>query len=154
MLEACQRKHMFLGLSVLVSITIVVLLLESHFAISDSEALGRSQQFFIENNSTCWMREHFIIVEECHPCTDFDIVSNSLGVCVHTKYKEILRCDSGETVTRSCDRVALIDQRKFASFEIFCLIVSIIAYIISCVRSHTLFQRSLSKLERRVNRVT
>lgn len=31
---------------------------------------------------------------------DFEIASKSQGVCVHTHNKEVLRCKSGETVSR------------------------------------------------------
>lgn len=32
--------------------------------------------------------------------TDFEIASKSKGVCIHTHNKEVLRCKSGETVSR------------------------------------------------------
>lgn len=31
---------------------------------------------------------------------DFEIRSKSIGVCIHTSFKEILKCENGETVTR------------------------------------------------------
>lgn len=32
--------------------------------------------------------------------SDFEIRSKSIGVCIHTSFKEILKCENGETVTR------------------------------------------------------
>ncbi|KAI9582646.1 protein JTB [Glossina fuscipes] len=152
MLEVCQKKHMFLGLGLLVSITLVVLILESRLTTSVRQ--NKTQQFIIENNSTCWMREEYTVIQECHPCTDFDLVSRSLGVCIHTNYKEVLRCKSGETVTKSCDRVALVDQRKFVKFEVWCFTMGLFSYVLSYARYRVLSRRTHQKLERRLNRVT
>lgn len=153
MLEACQRKHMFLGLGILVATTIFVLVLESRFTTTRSSRTGESPQV-IENNSTCWMSEKYTIIEECRHCSDFDIVSQSLAVCKHTKFKEVLRCSSGEIVTRSCDRSALIDQQNFIKFEILCFIVGALAYFVSYARDRMLSRRTHQKLERQLNRVT
>lgn len=154
MLEVCQKKHMFLGLGLLVAVTIFVLILESRLAIGVPTRKGKPQQFVIENNSTCWLREKYTVVEECHKCTDFDIVSRSLGVCIHTKYKEVLRCDSGEIVTKSCDRVALIDQRNFIHFEVWCFVFGLLSYLVSYARDRVLSRRTHQKLERQLNRTT
>ncbi|XP_037951603.1 protein JTB [Teleopsis dalmanni] len=153
MLESCQKQHMLLGLGLLVGVTIVVLIIESRLA-TDTGRHGRTQQFLIENNSTCWKREEYTVIQECHPCTDFDIVSRSLGVCIHTHYKEVLRCKSGETVTKSCDRVALIDQRNFIKFEIICFIVGFLSYTVSYARDRVLSRRTNQKIERQLNRAT
>ncbi|XP_075165336.1 jumping translocation breakpoint protein JTBR [Haematobia irritans] len=152
MLDVCQRKHMFLGLGLLVAVTIFVLILESRLAISGPTRKGKDQ-FVIENNSTCWLREPVTMIQECHKCSEFDIVSRSLGVCVHTKYKEILRCQSGEIVIKSCDRIALIDQKNFIHFEIWCFVFGIFSYLISYARERILSRRTHQRLERQLNRV-
>ncbi|KAM7342583.1 jumping translocation breakpoint protein JTBR [Cochliomyia hominivorax] len=154
MLEFCQKKHMLLGLGLLVTTTVVVLILESRLATTGPMRRGKSQQFVIENNSTCWKREEYTVIQECHKCSDFDIVSRSLGVCIHTKYKEVLRCKSGEIVTKSCDRVALIDQKHFIQFEVWCFVIGVISYLISYARDRVLSKRTHQKLERQLNRVT
>ena len=153
MLETCQRRRMLLGLSLLVVATVIVLIIESRFPDSESTRRSRAQQFVIENNSTCWQREEYSVIQECHPCTEFDIVSKSLGVCIHTHYKEVLRCKSGETVTRSCDRVALIDQRNFIKFEITCFCIGSLSYLVSYARDRILSRRTHLKIERQLNRM-
>ena len=53
-------------------LTVVVLILESHFAaesVSPSSASHKSKQFPTENNSTCWQHQEYTLVSECHPCT-------------------------------------------------------------------------------------
>lgn len=99
------------------SVTILVLIIESRWTESPKQ-----RQFIIENNSTCWQREEYEIIRDCHPCTGnipalrsqvkladrknrhasaaFEIASKSKGVCIHTHNKEVLRCKSGETVSR------------------------------------------------------
>lgn len=142
---------MLLGLGVLTGVTILVLIVESRYAAEGPRR--REQQFVIENNSTCWRHEKYTVVQECHPCSEFDIVSKSLGVCIHTHYKELLRCQSGEIVTRSCDRVALIEQRNFLKFEILCFIVGALSYLLSYARDRILSRRTYMKIERQLNRV-
>lgn len=144
---------MVLGLGALTLITILVLIIESRYAAEGSLARRRGQQFIIENNSTCWKHETYTVLEECHPCTDYDIVSRSLGVCIHTHYKEVLRCKSGETVTKSCDRVALIEQRNFIKFEACSFVVGVLSYLISYARDRVLSRRNYLRIERQLNRV-
>ncbi|KAH8395055.1 hypothetical protein KR215_006937 [Drosophila sulfurigaster] len=153
MLENCQRHHMVLGLGALTLVTILVLIVESRYAAEGSVARRRNQQFVIENNSTCWKHEPYTVVQECHPCSDFDIVSRSLGVCIHTHYKEVLRCQSGEIVTKSCDRVALIEQRNFLKFELFTFVMGVITYLASYARDRVLSRRNYMRIERQLNRV-
>lgn len=51
-------------------LTIVVLILESHLADSMSGSYKmKNKTFPTENNSTCWMRQKYTIVSECHPCS-------------------------------------------------------------------------------------
>ncbi|XP_022218138.2 protein JTB [Drosophila obscura] len=151
MLENCQRYHMVLGLGALTVVTILVLIIESRYAAEGPRR--REQQFLIENNSTCWRHEPYTVVQECHPCSEFDIVSRSLGVCIHTHYKELLRCKSGEIVTKSCDRVALIEQHNFIKFECACFVLGVLSYLIGYARDRVLSRRTYLKIERQLNRV-
>ncbi|KAH8275023.1 hypothetical protein KR018_011324 [Drosophila ironensis] len=154
MLENCQRHHMLIGLAALTAVTVVVLIVESRYAADGPRrSRDRDQQFVIENNSTCWRHEPYTVVEECHPCSEFDIVSRSLGVCIHTHYKELLRCQSGEIVTRSCDRVALIEQRNFLKFELLCFALGALTYLVSYARDRVLSRRNYLRIERQLNRV-
>lgn len=107
--------HHFLQCVHIFRATILVLILESRW----TEYPRRN--FIIENNSTCYLKQEYEIIRDCHPCTgtyiisfdsvrqftilftkiiDFEIASKSQGVCVHTHNKEVLRCKNGETVSR------------------------------------------------------
>ncbi|KAJ8713655.1 hypothetical protein PYW07_014025 [Mythimna separata] len=120
MIETCSKKCMLFGTVCLGVLTIVVLILESHLADSMSGSYRmRNKTFPTENNSTCWITQPYTIISECHPCSDFEIRSKSIGVCIHTSFKEILKCQNGETVTRSCDRVAYLDERAYWKFTIW-----------------------------------
>lgn len=153
MLEICQRKGMFLSLGLLVTVTLVVLVLESRYAISGPGRKAKEKQYVIENNSTCWQREKYVVLKDCHPCTDFDKVSRPSGVCIYSKYKEILRCLSGEIVIRSCDRVAYIDQTNFWKFLASTLILTVFSYAAAFAREHVLARRNQQKLQRLLNNV-
>lgn len=81
---------------------------------------------------------------------DFDLASNSVGVCIHTRYKEVLRCSSGEIVTRSCDKAAYIEDRLFWRFETFMIVASLIST--SCVyfRKKVLNKRMMQRVQRQL----
>lgn len=48
------------------SVTILVLIIESRWTDIPKQ---RDSSFIIENNSTCWQREEYVIISDCHPCT-------------------------------------------------------------------------------------
>lgn len=80
------------------SLTILVLIVESHWTTekADSKPVVENQ----ENNTSCSPGEPFEVVNECHPCSAFEIASESVGVCVHARFKEVIKCKSGETLIR------------------------------------------------------
>ncbi|KAL9705508.1 hypothetical protein quinque_009026 [Culex quinquefasciatus] len=88
MIENLSKKRMVFGISCLILLTIVVLIIESKWMKAGTR---RQQEFVIENNSTCWVRESYEVIKDCHPCTAFEIASKSQGVCVHTQNKEVLK---------------------------------------------------------------
>ncbi|XP_026466319.1 protein JTB-like [Ctenocephalides felis] len=144
MIESCPKRHMLLGITSLAVLTIVVLIVESRWTPP------RTKQFPIENNSTCWLKEDYEVIQDCHPCTELEIKSRSIGVCIHTHNKELLRCASGETVTRSCDRVAWLDERNFWAFEALMFVSAFITCLISSSRRHTLDRRALQRVQRQL----
>lgn len=81
---------------------------------------------------------------------ELEIKSRSIGVCIHTHNKELLRCASGETVTRSCDRVAWLDERNFWAFEALMFVSAFITCLISSSRRHTLDRRALQRVQRQL----
>ncbi|KAI8426045.1 hypothetical protein MSG28_005012 [Choristoneura fumiferana] len=121
----------------LTRLTIVVLILESHLADSLSGHKMKNKTFpATENNSTCWMHQKYSIISECHPCS---------GVCIHTSFKEILKCANGETVTRSCDRVAYLEERAFWKFTIWSLVIGAASSIAVMLRTRVLNYRARRK---------
>uniref|UniRef100_A0A1Q3FDK4 Protein JTB n=1 Tax=Culex tarsalis TaxID=7177 RepID=A0A1Q3FDK4_CULTA len=145
MIENLSKKRMVFGISCLILLTIVVLIIESKWMKAGTR---RQQEFVIENNSTsyCW-RESYEVIKDCHPCTAFEIASKSQGVCVHTHNKEVLKCLSGEIVTRSCDRVAWLDEKHFWSFQISLTIVGCLATAVSFLRQKSLNRRAMLKIQ-------
>ena len=77
-------------------LTVLVLIVESHWTDSSNKLYLENY----ENNATCMSGDEYEITSECHPCTAFEIASKSIDVCVHARYKEVLKCRSGETITR------------------------------------------------------
>ncbi|XP_055841788.1 protein JTB [Episyrphus balteatus] len=149
MLEGYPKNRMFMGLGILVACTIIVIIIESNIDVHDHNF---QPQIVIENNSTCWLREEYQVIEECHPCTEFEVVSKSLGVCINTHYKEVLRCKSGEIVTRSCDHVAEIERRNLIIFTVVCGVLGFLSYMLVYWRERVIYRRAQLKIERQLNR--
>lgn len=147
MIESCPRKRMLLGITFLGTLTVCVLFVESHWTQQNNT---RKRSFRVEQNSTCFEREKYEIVQECQPCTDFEIASKSIGVCIHTHYKEVLKCASGEMVTRSCDKVAYIEEHQFWKFESFMFISALISTFLVYVRKKVLNKRMLQRVQRQL----
>lgn len=149
MIESCQKRRMLIGISFLGALTVLVLIVESHW--TDGTGTRRKKIFpAIENNSTCWKRETYTVIQDCHPCTDFEIASQSIGVCIHTNFKEILRCASGETVTRSCDKVAWLEERSFWTFQGSTFIIAVISTTFVIARKRVLNRRMLVRMQKQL----
>jgi hypothetical protein len=148
MIESCAKKRMLLGITFLGILTVLVLIIESHWR--ESRNPGRKRNFPIEQNSTCWEKEEYKVVKDCEPCSAFEIASQSIGVCIHTHFKEVLRCASGETVTRSCDRTAYIDERAFWRFEGFMFLSAAISTLCVIARKKVLNKRMLQRVQRQL----
>lgn len=54
----------------------------------------------VETNTSCISEENFKVISECHPCSDFEIASQSIGICAKGRFKEVIECESGEKITR------------------------------------------------------
>ncbi|XP_011503143.1 PREDICTED: protein JTB [Ceratosolen solmsi marchali] len=147
MIESCSKKRMLLGITLLGGLTILVLIIESHWT---DHTTGKIFVENIEANSTCFSGEDFKIISECNPCTAFEIASQSIGVCTKTRYKEIVECKSGEKIIRSCDRVAWLEERTFWKFESFAFSGAIISCIIVFWRENILRQRVIRKVARQL----
>lgn len=80
----------------------------------------------------------------------FEITSQSIGVCVHTHFKEVLKCASGEMVSRSCDRAAYYDEITFWRFETSMLVASVISTICVYSRKKVLNKRMMQRVQRQL----
>ncbi|ERL89795.1 hypothetical protein D910_07156 [Dendroctonus ponderosae] len=132
MIELCPKKPMLLGIIFLGALTLLVLVLESYWTENNRTA-ARKNRFIVEQNSSCFEKEPYVVLKECEPCSAFELRSKSLGVCIHTQYIEILRCANGKTVTRSCDKAAFYDEQTFWIFEGLMLVLSLISTL--CVKA-------------------
>lgn len=82
--------------------------------------------------------------------TAFEIASQSIGVCIHTHYKEVLRCASGEMVTRSCDRAAFIEERAFWRFETLMFAGATLSTFCVVARKRVLNKRMMQRVQRQL----
>ncbi|XP_044734882.1 protein JTB [Chrysoperla carnea] len=148
MIESCPKSRMLLGITLLGALTILVLVVESNW--TDTGPRHYKNFPAVENNSTCWLTQKYEVINDCHPCTEFEIASRSIGVCIHTHFKEVLKCANGETVTRSCDRVAWLDERNFWTFEALMFFASVISTLFVRIRRKTLDRRALQRVQRQL----
>ncbi|GJQ80269.1 putative methyltransferase [Trypoxylus dichotomus] len=135
MIETCPKKRMFLGITGLGVLTILVLIVESHLT---DRVNTKKRDFPVEQNSTCKDKDTFEIIKQCEPCTAYDIASQSIGVCIHTHFKEVIKCSSGEMVTRSCDRAVYLDEQAYWKFEGFMFVSSVISTLCVIARKRVL----------------
>lgn len=151
MIESCSSKRMLIGTVCLGILTFAVLILESHLAdtLSGGHKM-KNRTFPTENNSTCWMHQNYKVIDECHPCTKFEIKSKSIGVCIHTHFKEVLRCENGETVTRSCDRVAYLEEKAFWNFALWSFFIGIASSFATLFRLRMLNRKARRTAQQRL----
>ncbi|XP_024936374.1 protein JTB [Cephus cinctus] len=147
MIESCTKKRMLLGISLLGGLTILVLIVESNWTESSSDNPFSEN---IEVNSTVIPNGEYEVISECHPCTAFEIASKSIGVCGHARYKEVIKYKKGETVTRSCDRVAWLEERKFWKFQALSFACAVLFCISVFWRENILRQRVIRKVARQL----
>ncbi|XP_028132286.1 protein JTB [Diabrotica virgifera virgifera] len=148
MIESCPKKRMLLGITVLGILTILVLFIESHW--TESTRRDKKSNFIVEQNSTCWEAGNFEVIKECEPCTAFEIRSKTIGVCIHSHYKEVLKCANGETVTRSCDKAVYYDELSFWRFEGFMFAIGLISTVCVISRRRVLNKRILQRVQRQL----
>ena len=74
-----------------------MLIVESHWTNNTG---GKLLLDNIEDNSTCPDGQDYKLLSECHPCSAFEIASQSIDICNKARYKEVIECKSGEKITR------------------------------------------------------
>lgn len=152
MLENCTKKRMLLSLGTLVVVTIIVLIFESRVTDQSRHNRTTTPKFEIESNSTCWKKERFTILHDCHPCPEEETSQkmSGVGVCIHTNFMEVIQCSSGLIVARSCDKAALNQQKDFITFEVTMLVAGTFAFLVSYIRLRLLNRRTHLKIEKQL----
>ncbi|XP_022903318.1 protein JTB [Onthophagus taurus] len=146
MIESCPKRRMFIGITSLGILTILVLIIESNW----TESNLKKREFPIEQNSTCRDKEKHVVIKECEPCTAYEITSKSIGVCIETHFKEVIKCASGEMVTRSCDRAVYLDEKRFWKFECSMFMGSLVSLVFVIARKKVLNKRLLQRVQRQL----
>lgn len=93
------------------------------------------------------------MIKDCEPCTDFEIKSKVGGVCIRTHNKEVLQCKSGEIVSRSCDKVAWLDEKNFYTFEVVLFLTGAIFTVFSFYRQKVLDRQVQLKVQRQLQQI-
>ncbi|KAG8255540.1 hypothetical protein J6590_090350, partial [Homalodisca vitripennis] len=130
-------------------LTLFVLVIESNWTTGN----GRSLRVTEKNASgadLCWLTEDFEIVEECHPCSDFEIASKSNKICSGTHFKEALNCEKSGKVFRSCERVTWLEEKKFWQFEGFMFMIGCFSTATVYMRQRVLDLRTLRRIQRQI----
>ncbi|KAJ8962926.1 hypothetical protein NQ318_001338 [Aromia moschata] len=78
MIESCPKKRMILGITLQGILTVLVLIVESHWTESNKRI--KKQNFVVEQNSTCWEKEKYEVIKDCEPCSAFELQSKHIGV--------------------------------------------------------------------------
>lgn len=132
-------------------VTLIVLIFESRVTNESRQNRTTTPKFEVESNSTCWKKDRFSILHDCHPCPEGETPgAKTSGVCIHTNYMEVIQCSSGEIVARSCDKAALDQQKDFITFEVTMFVTGTLAFLVSYVRLRLLNKRTHLKLEKQL----
>ncbi|XP_046404123.1 protein JTB [Ischnura elegans] len=149
MIESCSKRRMLLAVTFLGGLTLLVLVVESHWTNGTKKAYPETHT---RNTSlsSCWLKEDYEIVEPCHLCNAFEINSLSVPACLQTHYKEVINCNVSGKVQRSCDRVAWIEERNFWIFEGLMLVFGSVSITAVFTRQKILDHRVLRRLQRQL----
>ncbi|XP_034245423.1 protein JTB [Thrips palmi] len=156
MIEFCSERRMFIAIGLLGGVTLLVLILEGRWTWSATAARGTvapsassvsSASSPQATNTSCWLHEEYEVVEECHPCTDFEVASKSIKECIPTKFKEVVKCRISGRAVRSCQKVVWLEERKFWLFEVFTLCGALISSLAVFIRQRQLDRRMMKRLQ-------
>nr|SVE88634.1 EOG090X0615 [Daphnia sinensis] len=114
MIEKCTKKRMLISVALLIGLSVAIVLLEHHLTQSSHHSSHFHANYSGNQTGTqCWLTEKITVLEDCHPCTDFEKNSQSVGSCVATGYKEKIRCEtSGDTSRREKKSLKLTCKKK------------------------------------------
>lgn len=141
---------MFIAIGLLGGVTLLVLILEGRWTWSATAARGTvapSASSPQATNGSCWLHEEYEVVEECHPCTDFEVASKSIKECIPTKFKEVIKCRISGQAVRSCQKVVWLEERNFWLFEVLTLCGALISSLAVIIRQRQLDRRMMKRLQ-------
>lgn len=151
MIEFCTKKRMIAAITILISISVIILVIENHFPIGHEmkNAVSRPQ----DNASKVFCEEgaHIEVLKECEPCNEFQ--EKTLNYCILTGYKEQVHCSSNNkemTFFRSCPQFAWVEERRFWIFEGCSLLVGFTSYGIVFLRQRRLDRLLIEKVNKQI----
>lgn len=150
MIESCSTQRMLIGVIFLGGLTLLVLIVESHWTSGNTRAV---QHPLVNNGSgveLCWLNEDYEVVEECYPCTAFEIASNINKVCGPTHFKEAVNCKKSGKVYRSCEKVTWLEEKRFWQFEGLMIVIGCISTVSVYLRQRVLDYRTLRRIQRQI----
>ncbi|XP_026272900.1 protein JTB [Frankliniella occidentalis] len=150
MIEFCSERRMFIAIGLLGGVTLLVLILEGRWTWSANAArvtVAPSTLPITATNTSCWLREEFVVLEECHPCSAFEVTSKSIKECIPTKYKEVLKCKVSGRAVRSCLKVVWLEERNFWLFELASFCVAFSSSLAVFIRQRQLDRRMIKRLQ-------
>lgn len=150
MIELCNRKRMLIAIVVFGCLSVLVIILESQLTSGNSHHLHQMTASNGNNTASCWTREHFTILDNCHVCSDFESKSSEFSVCYKTGYKEKVNCEKEGEVFRSCERVVWIEERKFWTFEGCMLVAGVLSGLIVVYRQRQIDQRMIQRIQKQI----
>ncbi|XP_060074190.1 protein JTB-like [Ylistrum balloti] len=149
MIEFCTKKRMLIALFGLLSVSFVILLVQSawstHHSIGDFNTLqGRKSR-----NESCLSGKEKI-VEACHVCSKLEL-KRQLSSCVNTGYMEVIECEDKKRIQRKCDIDPHIHQTRFWVFELICLLVGVASYTMVRKRQKRLDTSLMEKINKQIS---
>lgn len=152
MIEKCTKKRMLISVALLIGLSVAIVLLEHHLTQSSHYTSHFHANYSGNQTGTqCWLTEKITVLEDCHPCTEFEKNSQSVGSCVATGYKEKVRCETSGDTSRSCERVLWLEERRFWTLEIVSLVLGLVSSTFVMWRQRLLERQSMQKLQKQIN---
>ncbi|ELW47314.1 protein JTB [Tupaia chinensis] len=103
------------------------------------------------SNLPCWLVEEFVVVEECGPCSNFQVKTNR--ECGSTGYVEKITCSSTKKSEFKSCRSALMEQHLFWKFEGAVVGVALVFACLVIIRQRQLDRKALEKVRKQIESI-
>lgn len=148
MIESCSVERMLIGFMFLGGLTFLVLYIESYWTDNSDRTLVLTN--LNSSKTECWLLENFKVLEDCHPCNDFEITSKTNEACEETKYKELVECEKSGRFYKSCSRVTWLEEGKFWKFEFFVFVLCVLSTSTVFLRQRILNRRMMLRIQKQL----